>query len=51
LERLGLGQFSNPNWFEENNKTKPSVFIGDFKKKIENKFDQIKNEQPIDQDK
>jgi hypothetical protein len=51
LEGLGLGQFSNPNWFEENNKTNPSVLIENFKKEIEDKFNHVKKEQSIDSDK
>ena len=51
LMKLGLKQFSNPNWFEENNKIKPSVLIENFKKEIAENFNIIKAEQPIDPDK
>jgi len=50
LRELGLEQFCNPNWFEENNKVKPSVLIENFKTEIENNFNRIKTEQPIDKD-
>jgi len=48
---LGLEQFNNPDWFEENNKTKPSVLIENFKTEIEENFNRIKVEQPVAQDK
>jgi hypothetical protein len=51
LKELGLEPFSNPNWFDENNKVKPAVLIEDFKKEIEESFDKIKTEQNIDPDK
>lgn len=51
LIKLGLDQFSNPNWFEENNKIKPAVLIEDFKKEIEENFNTIKAEQPVAPDK
>jgi hypothetical protein len=51
LMKLGLEQFSNPNWFEENNKIKPSVLIDNLKKEIVENFNIIKAEQPIDPDK
>jgi hypothetical protein len=51
LENLGLEQFNNPNWFKENNKTIPSVLIENFKKEMEEKFNQIKTTQPVDDDK
>lgn len=51
LMGLGLEQFSNPGWFEENNKIKPSVLIENFKTEIEGNFNRIKDEQPVAQDK
>ena len=51
LMGLGLEQFSNPDWFEENNKIKPSVLIENFKTEIEENFNRIKAEQPVAQDK
>lgn len=47
LMELGLEQLSNPDWFEENNKIKPSVLIENFKKEIEENFNKIKAEQPV----
>jgi hypothetical protein len=51
LKELGLEEFCNPDWFVENNKIKPSVLIANFKTEIENKFNKIRVEQPIDNDK
>lgn len=47
LENLGLEEFCNPNWFEENDKEKPSVLIDNLKEQIKEKFNKIKEEQPI----
>jgi hypothetical protein len=51
LKELGLEQICDPNWFDENNKIKPSSLIENFKKEIEDNFNKIKTEQPIAQDK
>ncbi|MDR3047978.1 MAG: hypothetical protein LBU51_10305 [Bacteroidales bacterium] len=51
LKELGLEQFCNPNWFDENNKIKPSVLIENFIKEIEENFVKIKTEQNISPDK
>ena len=51
LENLGMERFYNQDWFEENDKEKPSVLIDNFIKKIEEKFNKIKAEQPIDENK
>jgi hypothetical protein len=51
LKSLGLDQFSNPDWFKENNKTIPSVLIENFKNEMEEKINQIKMTQPVDDNK
>ncbi|MDR3704493.1 MAG: hypothetical protein P4L28_01120 [Paludibacteraceae bacterium] len=47
LKELGLEQLCNQNWFEENNKIRPSDLIANLKTEIENKYNKIKAEQPI----
>jgi hypothetical protein len=47
LTELGLEQFCNANWFDENNKVEPSALIKNFKKEIEENFNKIKTEQSI----
>ncbi len=51
LENLGMERFYNQNWFEENEKEKPSLLINNLIKRIEDKFNKIKAEQPIDKSK
>jgi hypothetical protein len=51
LENLGMDMFCNQDWFEKNDKEKPSVLIDNYIKKIEDKFKKIKEEQPIDKSK
>lgn len=48
LEKLGLGEFNNPTWFQDKAKEEPSVLIDNLIKQIEDKFKKIKAEQPID---
>lgn len=50
LKALGLEQLSNKNWFSENKKIEPNTLLDNFKKEIEDKFNQIKKEQPISPD-
>lgn len=47
LKALGLEHLSNKNWFTENKKIEPNNLINNYKIEIENKFDDIKSQQPI----
>lgn len=51
LTKLGFEQFSDKEWFKNNNKMEPSILIENFKKELQNKFLEVKRTQPISPDK